>query len=200
MRAEFLARFGPKAKTIGKREAAHGPESEGGIYTVVTHGAPDETLFRLIEKHYPHFGLLIKEEVDLEGNRLEGIFNILLDPKKAAETGSKLDNLLRGNPIITALDRVLFEEEGKIPAITRNLDKQGLLPEEVGRRLLAKSIENMVEGYKKTEPNSPDKERDLDRWRRGLQILNVEPLSDQELESLLLEKLLIPRFGPPANV
>lgn len=155
--------------------------------------------FVLLERYYPEFGISTKQEPSvIKGGYQIDEVGIWADPDKEEVVSRVLNNPMM--EILTSLHhfaRVKAENDQAL--FIRHLDRQGILSQEDSKRLIAYFAKSLADKIESKFPKLSFWENRALACRDKIKQLNIEPYSDEEVSKFLLEKVIIPEFGPPAN-
>lgn len=164
----------------------------------VRDGSVEEVYFKTIEKNYSELGISLRPDaMDEHGDRIKNASSVWATPQKRTEVEWAMR--LTRHPLMDFL--VLIEisdlDEQKIDLLSQGHDyeKHNLIPNGTTERMFARSVKNRISHLKSMDPNVNSTE--IANGEKELERLGVEPLSDQELEALLLQQVIKPGLEPP---
>jgi len=180
------------------REPLFGEEGERGLYSNELIGDPKEQFFQILEKRFPDLGITVRSDaIGIDGKKLEGFSAIWIDPTKRADVAPRIHRLFEENKAMQFFQMFKLKGTQHAREVGQQLEQQGILPSGVTARFYARYLKDMIEGLRSSFDELEIGEKVVKDMQEEFDGLRVEPMTDEELQIFLLEKVIIPEFGPP---
>ena len=162
---------------------------------IVGEGSIEEIFFRTLEKNYPELGISVQPQAtDAHGNRIRGAASVQIESEKTTEVYQHQAHISRENQVMRVL-AMRNRNKKEAESIGYQLENQGALPSGTTKRVTARLIRAEIDSLKSEDAHWWANE--ITRLELLIKSSGVEPFSNDELESLMLERVIKPEFGPP---